>query len=328
MCGVKIDFNGRVINIISLYKPDKNISIREWKRLFNWCSSLEGETVLGGDFNAHHAVWGSPKNDTDGNRIIDAITDMDLIFLNDCSATRITHPNSTKSAVDLTLITPGLIALAHWQTLDRTLGSDHYIISIKLNIDVPSCIVYPTRKWKLEKANWELFHSTLEMKLKNVVYSENCNKMAFNLNRAINTNSEASIPQNVPFSPKHGKKSIWWDDECNTQIQLKKNALKKYKTASTLNTFLEYKKIEATTKKMFKHKSKTTWIKFCSSLNSSCPSTQIWKMANKLNNKNANIKHAPSAVAEDILQKLCPPFVDKHIPYMASQPEEHYLLKK
>ncbi|XP_072400922.1 uncharacterized protein [Diabrotica undecimpunctata] len=281
MCGVKIDFNGRIINIISLYKPDKNISIREWERLFNWCSSLEGETVLGGDFNAHHAVWGSPtdnihwfSNDTDGNRIIDALTDMDLIFLNDGSATRITPPNSTKSAVDLTLIASGLIALAHWQTLDRTLGSDHYIISIMLNIDVPSFVVYPTRKWKLEKANWELFHSTLEMELKNVVYSETCNEMAFNLNKAINTSSKASIPQNVPFSLKHRQKSIWWDDECNTQIQLKKNALKKYKTAFTLNTFLEYKKIEATTKKMFKHKAKTTWIKIYSSLNSSCPSTQ------------------------------------------------------
>ncbi|XP_072403195.1 uncharacterized protein [Diabrotica undecimpunctata] len=208
MCGVKIDFDGRIINIILLYKPDKNISIREWERLFNWCSSLEGETVLGDDFNAHHAVWGSPKNDTDGNRIIDALTDMDLIFLNDGSATRITPPNSTKSAVNLTLITPRLIALAHWQTSDKTLGSDHYIISIKLNIDVPSSVVYSTTKWKLEKANWELFHSTLEMELKNVVYSENCNEMAFNLNRAINTSSEASIPQNVPFSPKHRQKSI------------------------------------------------------------------------------------------------------------------------
>lgn len=64
--------------------------------------------LIGGDFNVHSEAWGSGKFCRGGQFLLEALTDSNLVFLNDGSPTRITRLNETKSAVDITLVSTNL----------------------------------------------------------------------------------------------------------------------------------------------------------------------------------------------------------------------------
>lgn len=160
ICGIKTTINGRQLSFISLYKPPKiTVSSEIWESFFN---NLEGECIIGGDFNAHHGVWGANISNSHGNHLVNALNASNLIVVNDGSATRITPPNIQKSAVDITILTPGLVTQSNWEILNDSMGSDHFPILIKVNHGFPKNTVYPSRKWRLSKANWTTFRESLD----------------------------------------------------------------------------------------------------------------------------------------------------------------------
>lgn len=131
ICGIEVIINKEPITIISLYRPPKmSIAVNEWENFFN---KFNGNTIIGGDFNAHHSMWGSGKTDTDGNVLVDALSNSNLVVINNGSATRMTPPGITKSAVDITLVSPSLATIAEWKTIDDCMGSDRFPILIRSN---------------------------------------------------------------------------------------------------------------------------------------------------------------------------------------------------
>ena len=116
-----------------------------------------------GDFNGHNILWGNKNNDSRGKLIENFLTKNDICIMNDKSYTY--HSSSTKSFtyIDLSfchlyhcfLIIIGLyvktntIVITSLSSLKRTLFSteDH------------------NPKWKLNGANWDLFHTLSTGKL-------------------------------------------------------------------------------------------------------------------------------------------------------------------
>nr|CAI5849907.1 unnamed protein product [Callosobruchus analis] len=61
--------------------------------------------VGGGDFSAHHGMWGSLINSAAGNILADALDSFqDDVVFNDGYATRMSPPSESKSAVDVTIV--------------------------------------------------------------------------------------------------------------------------------------------------------------------------------------------------------------------------------
>ena len=111
------------------------------------------DTLILGDFNAHHPSWYSRSTDTRGRKMADSINGSDYGILNWDSPTRV-PPNAEPSSPDVSLASASLITSCSWQTLS-TLSSDHLPIFIRLQMKTPSNPGLRRTYVNLKKANWD-----------------------------------------------------------------------------------------------------------------------------------------------------------------------------
>ncbi|KAM7313516.1 uncharacterized protein ISCGN_003378, partial [Ixodes scapularis] len=87
--------------------------------------------VVLGDFNAQHTAWGYPRNNKKGTSLHEATLQNQLYLYNSLHIpTRIGNSVSQDTTPDLTFTYN--IKQATWSRLDKTLGSDHYIIQLQI----------------------------------------------------------------------------------------------------------------------------------------------------------------------------------------------------
>nr|CAH7749570.1 unnamed protein product [Callosobruchus chinensis] len=107
VCGINVFMDGRKLSVISLYRPPNvRASRSDYINIFR---QLKYDCIIGGDFNAHHALWGSPIDSNDGNILAETLDSFqDLVVANDGSATRLSPPGQAKSVVDVTILSSKL----------------------------------------------------------------------------------------------------------------------------------------------------------------------------------------------------------------------------
>ena len=124
-----------VRNVVNVYACCGTMKEQDWMALDNLQSTLPGETLLCGDFNARGALWGNTVTNSQGEALEDALDKCYLSCLNNGEITRVaTRPGDTDSIIDLTLTTLRLASQCSFSTLGHTHGSDHL-----------PCIVYVRR---------------------------------------------------------------------------------------------------------------------------------------------------------------------------------------
>lgn len=90
VCAANVSIDGQKITFLSIYKPPNvKTNINDWDRLF---SQFPTPVVIGGDFNAHHGLWGAAKKDASGDQLVEIIDKLNLINLNNGLDTRISRP--------------------------------------------------------------------------------------------------------------------------------------------------------------------------------------------------------------------------------------------
>ena len=119
---VKIKFRNKDISVTSLYLPNR-IPI-EKEQLEDLNKQLLNHKIILTDSNAHHTLWGSPRDDARGRTIVEFTTDNNLIILNRDEPTFISA-NGVPSHIDLTIVSPHLVLDSEWHTHSDMLGSDH-----------------------------------------------------------------------------------------------------------------------------------------------------------------------------------------------------------
>ena len=92
------------------------------------------DTILLGEFNAHHSAWYSISTDTRGTLLENMISGYNFGILNWDSPTRLPS-NANPSSPDVSLALASLITSTNWQT-KTNLGSDHLPILISLQMDL------------------------------------------------------------------------------------------------------------------------------------------------------------------------------------------------
>ncbi len=130
------------------------------------------DTLVLGDFNAHHTSWHSSSTDTRGRKLADTISTSDFGILNWDTPTRLPS-NAAPTSPDVSLASSSLITSSNWQTL-TTLGSDHLPIIIGLQT-LTSTPPAPHRTYvNLKKANWERYKQEVEVELSTIPLPSNC----------------------------------------------------------------------------------------------------------------------------------------------------------
>ena len=114
---------------------------------------LPSPYLLLGDFNGHNILWGNKENNSKGELIENFITNNDIWHK---SNTYMHYPTGSFSSIDLSCCHPSLFLDFNWSVCKDQHHSDHFPIIIKSNT---STVEDHNPKWKLNKANWEVFLS-------------------------------------------------------------------------------------------------------------------------------------------------------------------------
>lgn len=145
------------IDIINFYAPpDVSVTSDDLMEIYR---KVGEKSIFLGDFNARHELWDEKyrRGDTRGMAMVDFLNETDYVILNSGCGTRINVENGTESAIDLTMVSAPLSNDAEWTPGDATLGSDHYPIVTSLGVRHKHVTQKPAQRWKLTKANWDLF---------------------------------------------------------------------------------------------------------------------------------------------------------------------------
>ncbi|CAH1963612.1 unnamed protein product [Acanthoscelides obtectus] len=263
MCGIELIISNDRLSFFSLYCPPNSTTIAsDWENIF---SQLNNTGIIGGDFNAHHNIWGSYKTNQKGHQIADILSDIDIILLNTGQPTRFSQNNN--SAIDLTFSSPNLAIQCTWYTLGDTMGSDHFpiIIEIERKISRSDTDFYgPKLKWNLKKANWNLYNHTAYIFFNNnQTQIHNTESKYHHLIEGINAAADKAIAK-YKIS-KCNKKNIlppWWDNECENVVNSRRDQLRAYKNQSTMENYLRCKQEMAKAKKTLKEKARSNWRKW------------------------------------------------------------------
>uniref|UniRef100_A0ABD2WJ56 Endonuclease/exonuclease/phosphatase domain-containing protein n=1 Tax=Trichogramma kaykai TaxID=54128 RepID=A0ABD2WJ56_9HYME len=280
---INIETSQGPISLITYYRSPTYVAgntlaewEKEWRYIVNFTKTFD-KFILLGDFNAHHPWWGNSYSCSYGNIIHDSLVFEDnFVLLNDGSPTHftITNGNYVPSSIDLTFVSANLyFDLCNWKVLDDSWGSDHFPIVTSGKIDINYCKKIDYR-YNLSKMSWESFLEELETK-KNVFNSlvylnfSVITKYDTFIN-IINTCIINSMPQvgqrdvnkivngttKTKCNPKVIPKNVWWNEECDRAVRLRKAKLASLKFRCNLDQFIEYKKTCAVTRRTLKEEKK------------------------------------------------------------------------
>ena len=152
--------------------------------------------------------------------------------MNDKSKTFLDSGKGTLSALGLSLCHPSLYLDFDWSVCEDQHGSDHFPIFIE-NIQTHED---HNAKWKLNKANWDLFHTLCDESLTTTSLSDSTDHIADFTSSLIDI-SEKCIPK-TSTNPK--KSNPWYNDDCKEAIEQRKETLSrfcKFSTKDNLNTY-------------------------------------------------------------------------------------------
>ena len=119
------------------------------------------DTLILGEFNAHHSSWYSSSTDTRGT-MLDCIVSCSNFGILNWDSPRRLPGNANPSSPDVSLASASLITSTNWQT-KTNLGSDHLPILISLQM-MDVTITHRT-SINLKKANWDQYSREIEDKL-------------------------------------------------------------------------------------------------------------------------------------------------------------------
>lgn len=95
-----ITYHRRNITCISVYaRPHHGIRSEAWKKLFG---GFPTNTIIGGDLNAYHPLWGVTASDSAGEHLVDYILSITQVVLKDGSHTFMGSDNKRSTAIDIT----------------------------------------------------------------------------------------------------------------------------------------------------------------------------------------------------------------------------------
>ena len=132
------------------------------------------DSLVLGDFNAHHSLWHSGTTDSRGNELADSVSISSFAVLNTDSPTRLPG-NADPSSPDVSLASASLITSSEWQ-IHTTMSSDNLPILIGLQTTATSSSARHTTYINLKKADWTGYRQEIERKLSSRHLPTDCQK--------------------------------------------------------------------------------------------------------------------------------------------------------
>ena len=161
--------NHKHLNIFNIYIPPRDTTNPDHSNsqedITNCMTHIlnTNNTILTGDFNAHHTLWHSPTTDNRGTLIANLINSSNQIVLNTNTPTRIpTNRNHQATSPDISTASNTIYNNITWSTLNA-LNSDHNPIKISYNTKTKFRLIQHRRSYaNYRKADWQGFTNSIE----------------------------------------------------------------------------------------------------------------------------------------------------------------------
>lgn len=299
MGAITIEVNNKKMIIVAVYRPPHNnnkISFDEWSKLVEEVKRFD-YFLIAGDLNAHHPLWGSNIACYNGRIIADMYDPEDLLLLNNGSATHFTGPNCSESNIDLSFISPSLGMSSSWTVLDDSWGSDHMPIIIEIDIQA-STTKKNDYRYNLRKVDWQIFYNYLEnaknsfmgLEFLNADVSVRYERFIDSLINAIEFSLPMQKNKQIDQIQQNVRKTkpvcIWWNEECERAVRIRKAKFKSLKHKMSREQFFEFKKCDAKTKAILRNTKKESFRTFCETINPRSNISNIWTKVKLFKNKN------------------------------------------
>ncbi len=266
--------------------------------------SDQEQSILCGDFNAHHLIWG-PTQDRRGELLLDQIeTSTKHTILNTGEPTHISG-----TGIDITIASNSLAGKCEWG-IHPYLVSDHYAIQTTIrNIPLPppECI---KPRWKLHKADWSSFHSNIEDHMSchpPPVDNHTLEEKYQYITDTIITAASKSIPKTTTGQKPH---NTWYKNDAmkitKNELNFRLNKHRKHPTEHTKTKLTEATQIHNQTCIEAKTES---WIKWTETLNDKTNAKDLWNQIKRVNGSKTSTTRHPNPTSK--AEELCKTFADR-----------------
>ena len=264
-----------------------------------------------GDFNGHNVIWGSDNVNERGRTIENFISKNNLCLFNDNKPTYLHPATGTYTSLDLSICYPTLLLDYEWKVHDDLCGSDHF--PIFLNNIAPG-VEEPSEKWKLNKADWPSFKALCESEINETILK--AKDPIDNFTTILYKIAEKTIPKMSTKTKK--KKRPWFNDDCKTYIQKRRQALRQFNTRPMHQNLENFRVFRAKARRTIRDSKRKSWKQYVSKLNSRTSIKKVWDMVRKIQGKgkSASVNHLKKnnthvTAKKDIANTLADNFSEK-----------------
>ena len=231
--------------------------------------------------------------------------------MNDKSNTYLDSGKGTFSSLCLSPCHPSLYLDFDWSVCEDQRGSDHFPILIE---SVQTHDEAHNPKWKLHKANWDLFHTLCNESLTDTTLTDSSDPITYFTSSLI-TISEKCIPK-TSTNPGGGP---WYNDDCKEAIKQRKDTLSKFCKFPTNENLDACGNSGAGARRTVRSAKRKSWRTYVSNLNYKTPTKKVWDMVRKISGKsrsatyhhlnyNFNNANETASTKQDIADNLASQF--------------------
>ena len=248
-----------------------------------------------GDFNGHNVIWGSDNVNERGRTIENFINKNNVCLFNDNKPTYLHPATGTYTSLDLSICYPTLLLDYEWKVHDDLCGSDHF--PIFLNNIAPG-VEEPSKKWKLNKADWPSFKALCEPEINETILK--AKDPIDNFTTILQKIAEKTIPKTSTKTKK--KKKPWFNDDCKTSIQKRRQALRQFNTRPMHQNLENFRVFLAKARRTIRDSKRKSWKQYVSKLNSRTSIKKVWDMVRKIQGKgkSASVNHLKKNYTRDL----------------------------
>ena len=280
--GVSVHVNeSEIIHFFSVYCPRGNCGANDLLPIFRFSNN----SIICGDFNAHHWLWESNSNcNKSGNSICEILNDCDEITLLtpvDFN-TRIDPRSGNASTIDLTF-SSNLLAIDVEVKLGPYWGSDHLpiIANIYKNVDPPNTV----NSWKPSKSKWGVWNVALREewdKIKGDIDPSNpsgCyDAWVSAIYVANDRHFKTKQPKGHPKEPPHP----FWNLRCKKITAEVRKARFRWRNSPCIENKIALNRLESVKKRIILEEKRNAWDNFTLSLSPQSSSHNIWRFTSNM----------------------------------------------
>ena len=282
---VRVKLDSGWVDIFTFYNPCRNVTSGEFDFYF---SQTSVNSILCGDFNAHHTLWNNRDSSVNftGRQLFQTLLGhVGVNLLTTKGIGTFVDNFGSESTLDLCFGSGRFVEVDEiYRGAD--LGSDHIPILYgfsSLVLGSKSTV----KKWHFKDIDWGKWTRGLLGTFESGKFR--CSNLKeFSLSLVEYTKNFADLCSK-PFHSKYHK--AFWSEECSRAVALRRRAWRNFLKYPTRENKTLFNRQSAISRRTMKSAKRDEWKNFCSTLDFSTSETLIWRLFKSLQGKSSPLSY-------------------------------------